>query len=111
MKEALEFFVENWYLITLFIFALILMIIKIIEFIGYPTKKKMETIKNVLLYYVTEAELELGGGTGAIKLSMVYEYFRQQFPHVVKWIPYEKFEDLVDEVLPSMRDILNKIDE
>lgn len=110
MKEALVFFLENWYLILLGICAFTLMVMKIIEFIGYPTSKKKELIKSVLLYYVTEAELELGGGTGAIKLSKVYDYFVQAFPHVVKWISYEEFDLLVQEVLPTMRELLEKKD-
>lgn len=106
MKEALTFFLENWHLILLGICAFILMVAKIVEFIGYPTSKKKEIIKNVLLYYVTEAELELGGGTGAIKLAKVYDYFVQAFPHVVKWISYEEFDNLVQEVLPTMKELL-----
>lgn len=103
---VLTFFSDNWYVITVAIFALILCIIKIVEFIGYPTKKKKEEIKNRLLYYVTAAELELGSGTGRLKLAQVYDYFCKVFPHTKKWFTIDKFSDLVDEVLPAMRDIL-----
>ena len=107
MLEIMEFILENWYLIVTCICAIILGVMKIIEFIGYPTEKKLQEIKNRLLSYVTDAELELGGKTGKLKLAQVYEYFCVAFPYTKKWFTYEQFEDLVDEVLPTMRDILD----
>lgn len=106
MLEKLNFFIDNWYIIATFICALILAITKIIEFIGYPTDKKREEIKHRLLAYVTEAELELGSSTGQLKLSTVYDYFCEAFPHAKKWISFDQFSDLVDEVLPTMREVL-----
>lgn len=108
MIEYMNFFVENWYVITTFICATILAIMKIVEFIGYPTEKKKQEIKERLLSYVTEAELELGSSTGQLKLSQVYDEFCSKFPYVKKWISFEEFGDMVDEVLPTMREILNK---
>ena len=106
--KYLEFFVENWYIITTAIFAMILMIAKIVEFVGYPTEKKKQEIRKRLLTYVTAAEFELGSKTGQIKLSQVYDEFCKNFPYVKKWISLEEFEDMVDDVLPTMREILEK---
>jgi len=106
MLEYLEFFAQNWYIIITFICALILGIIKIVEFIGYPTEKKVKEIKERLLIYVTNAEIELGSKTGKLKLSQVYDEFCTKFPYVKKWIPFDKFAAWVDEVLPTMREIL-----
>lgn len=107
MLENMKFFIDNWYVIATFICALILCIYKIIEFIGYPTEKKKNEIKDRLLFYVTEAELQLGSGTGRLKLAQVYDYFCDVFPYTKKWYTLEEFEDLVDEVLPTMREVLN----
>lgn len=110
MLELMQQFIDNWYIIFTFICALILLVAKIIEFIGYPTKKKVAEIKNRLLAYVTQAEIELGGGTGQLKLAQVYDEFCLRYPYVKKWISLEKFNELVKEVLPTMRDLLeNKI--
>lgn len=106
--EYIRLFIDNWYLIVTFICAIILAIIKIVEFIGYPTAKKKQEIKDRILSYVTRAELELGSKTGELKLSQVYDEFCLNFPYVKKWISYEKFSDMVIEVLPTMRDILEK---
>lgn len=108
MLEKLQFFIDNWYIILTFVCAMILFINKIIEFIGYPTEKKVSEIKERLLSYVTIAELELGGSTGELKLAQVYDYFCSTFPYTKKWISFEKFSKLVDEVLPTMRDVLSR---
>ena len=108
MLDKLNFFIENWYIIATFVCALILCVIKIIEFIGYPTEKKKEEIKKRLLSYVTAAELELGSNTGELKLAQVYDYFCTVFPHTKKWFTVEEFKSLVDEVLPTMREVLEK---
>lgn len=108
--EYIRFFAENWYILLTFISAMILAIIKIIEFIGYPTKKKISEIKDRLLIYVTEAELALGSETGKLKLSQVYDEFCKNFPYVKKWISLEKFNEMVKKVLPTMEELLKKSD-
>lgn len=106
MSTALEFIVANWSLVVAAICAIILAVVKIIQFISYPTEKKVAELKKRLLVWVTEAELEFGGDTGSIKLSEVYDMFCEAFPYMKKWFPLDKFEDLVDEVLVEMREIL-----
>lgn len=106
MLEYMKFFLDNWYIILTAIFALILAITKIVEFIGYPTEKKKAEIRSRLLIWATEAELELGSKTGRLKLSQVYDRFCEAFPYIKKWISLEDFEEMVDEVLPTMRDVL-----
>lgn len=108
MLEKMQFFSENWYVIVTFICAIILAVSKIIEFIGYPTAKKRKEILSRLLIYVTEAEMELGSKTGKLKLAQVYDYFCDAYPYTKKWFTYEQFDELVGEVLPEMRKILEK---
>lgn len=109
MLEKMNFFIENWYVIVTFICTLILAISMIIKFIGYPTEKKKAEIKERLLAYVTEAELSLGDKTGALKLAKVYDQFCEAFPETKKWISFEKFSSIVDEVLPKMREVLENM--
>lgn len=110
MLEKIMFMVDNWYIIFTFLCAAVLCIIRIVQFVGYPTERKKEEIKNRLLEYITQAELALGSGTGELKLAQVYNYFCEAYPYTKKWFTLEQFNDLVDEVLPTMRDILKNID-
>ena len=109
MMNYINIFVENWYLIATAICAAILCVMKIVEFVGYPTEKKKEEIRARLLEYVTQAEIELGSGTGQLKLAQAYDYFCKAFPYTKKWFTLEQFSDLVDEVLPTMREVLDKV--
>lgn len=65
-------------------------------------------IKEWLLYAVTEAEKELGGGTGQLKLRQVYDLFVQRFPAVAAVISFDTFSGWVDEALEQMREMLAK---
>ena len=51
---------------------------------------------------VTEAEAELGSGTGQLKLRAVYEMAVKTFPWVEKFIAFETFSTWVDEALEWM---------
>ena len=57
---------------------------------------------------VTEAEKELGSGTGQLKLRYVYDLFLQRFPAVAKRISFETFSYWVDRALIDMREMLSK---
>jgi hypothetical protein len=68
-------------------------------------KKKIEVW---LLQAVIQAEKQLGSGTGKVKLSFVYDMFLTRFPVVSKLISFNTFSSLVDEVLVTMRELLEK---
>ena len=55
---------------------------------------------------VTEAEKELGGGTGKLKLRQVYDLFVTRFPWLAKIVSFELFSDMVDDALDEMREML-----
>ena len=63
-------------------------------------------IKQWLLFIVIEAEKELGGGTGAVKLRFVYDKFIKRFKFMSKIISFEMFSQLVDESLKIMREMI-----
>lgn len=66
-------------------------------------EKQIEMIKQWLLFIVIEAEKELGGGTGAVKLRFVYDKFIERFKFMSKIITFEQFSSLVDEALEVMK--------
>lgn len=71
-----------------------------------PTKSQIAKVKEWLLYAVTMAESEFGGGTGTIKLRYVYDLFVGKFPWLAKMISFEMFSGLVDEALVDMKKML-----
>ena len=73
-----------------------------------PSAEQREKVKEWLLLAVTEAEKELGSGTGQLKLRYVYDLFLQRFPAVAKRISFETFSYWVDRALIDMREMLNK---
>ena len=59
-----------------------------------------------MLFAVAEAEKELGSKTGQLKLRYVYDMFVSKFPYLVKFISFEYFSTLVDDVLVKFRKML-----
>lgn len=72
-------------------------------FLKLSKEKQIEMIKQWLLFIVIEAEKELGGGTGAVKLRFVYDKFINRFKFMSKLITFEMFSKMVDESLEVMR--------
>lgn len=60
-------------------------------------------VKRWLEYAVSEAESQLGSGTGQLKLRKVYDWFITQFPFFSKILPFSVFSKLVDAALVWMR--------
>lgn len=102
--------INNWPVIVAGIAVIGAAITAAVRFIGLPTEKQLAKVKEWLLYAVTNAESELGGGTGKLKLRMVYDLFVQRFPWLVRLVSFEMFSGLVDEALDQMRDMLENND-
>lgn len=102
----MEFIVNYWYLILVAIAVIAVCGGMIYKFFKMPTKEQLQKVKEWLLYAVTEAEKELGSGTGQIKLRYVYDMFIAKFPYLAKIISFEYFSILVDEVLDNFRGML-----
>ena len=75
-------------------------------FLKLSKEKQIEMIKQWLLFIVIEAEKELGGGTGAVKLRFVYDKFIKRFKFASKFITFEQFSALVDDALEAMRHMI-----
>ena len=106
--EKFTFCIENWYLVVALMAATCVIGVGIGRFLNLPTSAQIGKVKEWLLYAVTEAEKELGGGTGQLKLRQVYDLFVQRFPAVAAVISFDTFSVWVDEALEQMREMLAK---
>lgn len=102
----MKFLVENWYIIVALLAVLECVIYAGYRFLKLPTKAQVEKVKEWLLWAVTNAEKELGGGTGKLKLRQVYDLFVQRFPSVAMAVSFDTFSQWVDEALTEMRKML-----
>ena len=102
----MEFIIDNWFVILAIIALAVMAAVFVWRFGSLPTEGQIAKVKEWLLWAVTQAEIDLGGGTGRLKLRQVYDLFVQRFPWLVKLITFEQFSALVDEALDEMRDML-----
>ena len=79
----------------------------IVNFCKAGQAQQIQMISEWLLLAVVQAEKELGGGTGEIKLRYVYDKFIQKFDKMAKVISFEQFSSMVDVALDKMRDMLS----
>jgi hypothetical protein len=104
----MTWFIENWYIVIGVLAVLVAGGFAIYKFAGLPTKEQIKKIKELLLYWVTEAETQLGSGTGVLKLRYVYDLFTTKFPVVAKIISFETFSIWVNEALDQMEKLLEE---
>lgn len=90
------------------IVIIIALVTIVINFINLPKADKIKNVKEWLKWAVIEAEKALGGGTGQIKLRMVYDMAIKQFPWLVQLISFDTFSAWVDEALIWMEEQLSK---
>lgn len=79
----------------------------VITFLRMGQQQQMKMISEWLLLAVVQAEKELGGGTGEIKLRYVYDKFIQKFGKMAMIISFEQFSSMVDVALDKMRNMLS----
>ena len=91
--------------ITLGIIVAIVLIAIILIVLAIKQPKK---VKEWLLYAVTLAEKDLGGGTGKIKLRKVYDMFVEKYPVVSFLVSFETFSKWVDVALNKMNEMLKE---
>lgn len=94
---------ENLLIALIIIAGLCIAGIALIWFLRLSKQQQIEMLKQWLILAVTQAEKELGGGTGAVKLRYVYDLFIKRFKFLSKVITFEQFSALVDEALEVMR--------
>lgn len=102
----MKWIIDNWSLLVVTVCACVAIVIYVKKFTGMPSEEQVAKIKEWLLWAVIQAEKDLGGGTGALKLRYVYDLFVTTFPDVAKIISFELFSKWVDEVLVQMKHLL-----
>ncbi len=98
---------EYWPVIVAFICGVAAALLFAVKFSKEPTERKIQMIKEWLLFAVIQAEKELGDGTGQIKLRYVWDMFIKTFPALAPIVPFDVFSKLVDEALVQMRHLLD----
>ena len=95
----MEWLINNWYLIVAAGSVIGAAVFAVRKFLGLPTDQQIENLKEWLKWAVTEAEKELGSGTGQLKLRRVYDLALAKFPWIARLVPFEEFSMWVDEAL------------
>lgn len=104
----MEMLVKYWFLLIALLAVVYFVAYGIFQFIKWPKETKVKNIKEWLKWAVVKAEKELGGGTGQLKLRMVYNMAVEKFPFIVKLVTFDQFSDWVDDALIWMRIQLEK---
>ena len=107
-ENTVKFFIDNWYIILAALAVLAAAGIAVYRYFKLPSEEQLEKVRQWLLKAVTEAERELGGGTGQLKLRTVYDAFLTKFPWLAPVISFSTFSGLVDDALAEMRTMLEK---
>lgn len=102
----MEYIVENWFVIVGLMAVAAGTGYTAYVFTKMPSDKQLKKVEEWLLYAVTEAEHELGSGTGQIKLRYVYDMFVSRFTWLAKTITFESFSLMVDDALKQMEKML-----
>jgi hypothetical protein len=88
----MNYIVENWYIVVgLLALCVALFYVRLTD------------VQEWLLGVVTEAEKQLGSGTGQLKLRQVYDKFLEKFPLLSVLVPFKMFAEMVDKALERMR--------
>ena len=102
----MSFITENFLAIIVTVGVVFAAGFYIVEFWKKTKDAQISNVKEWLLYAVTLAEKELGGGTGELKLRYVYDMFVAKFVWLGKIISFDMFSEMVDEVLERMNHLL-----
>lgn len=98
--------IDYWAIILALIVMLAFIVIAIINFMQKPSAIQIANIKEWLRFAVTEAERDLGSGTGQLKLRKVYDMALSKYPLLIRFVRFEQFSEWVDDALKWMREQL-----
>lgn len=88
--------------------ALAALLIVIALVILLQTKFKKQAAE-ILLYLVTQAEAQLGGGTGQLKYSAVTMWLYEQLPGIARLLlPARVIDKLIEEAVEHMKTYLKE---
>ena len=102
----MNFIINNWYIILALAAVLGMAAWYVYRYFNLPSEAQLAKVREWLLWAVTEAEKELGGGTGKLKLRQVYDLFVTRFPWLARIVPFDLFSSMADDALEDMREML-----
>lgn len=104
----MNWLVENWYLIVAAVALIGAAVAVAYRFLGQPSEKQVEKIKEWLIWACIEAERGLQSGTGQLKLRQVYDMFCAvpAFGWVARIISFDTFSGWVTEALATVKRML-----
>ena len=101
--DILNFIARNFLPLVAIIGAIVLVVLKAIDFVKRPTDEQIQSLQEWLKGQVAEAEKTLGGGTGELKLRTVYDAAITKFPWVATYLTFDQFNNLVMIALDWMQ--------
>lgn len=104
----MEMMIHNWYIWFALACVVLVSVLILYRFLKMPTAEQLDNVREWLLFAVTQAEAELGSGTGKLKLRQVYDQFVERFPALALMISFQTFSEMVDDALVEMREMLAK---
>lgn len=107
-KIIMEWLIENWFLIVALLSCGVVVVCFVFRFLGMPTEKQKEKVKEWLIWACIEAERALQSGTGQLKLREVWNMFCAvpAFTWVARIVSFEQFSEWVSDALLTMKEML-----
>ena len=102
----IDFIANNWFYIIILVAIFVVVIRLAYQIIKDPSSVDLSKVQEWLLWAVMQAEKQLGGGTGQLKLRYVYDMFIARFPTVSKILTFEAFSIMVDIALAKLNEML-----
>lgn len=103
----IDFIANNWFYIIILVAIFVVIIRLTYQIIKDPSSVDLSKVQEWLLWAVMQAEKQLGGGTGQLKLRYVYDMFIARFPTVSKILTFEAFSIMVDIALAKLNEMLS----
>lgn len=95
--------VDNWALLLAAVAIIGWGISGIYSFVNLPTASQIVKVSEWCVWIVTQAEIELGSGTGKLKMRWVYDKFLVTFPWLAKVITFDMFQSIVEQALEEAK--------
>ncbi len=106
--NILNWLIENWFLIVIFLCFFGKSIINTINFLLMEPNKRLLFIRENILNLVLKAEEQLGSKTGELKLKLVINSFYKKYPIAKLIISETKLIEVIEESVTEMKNTLKK---
>ena len=101
----IQFITQNWLPIVAIIVALLVILVLVLLWRnGYK-----EQVAQILLYLVTQAEMQFGGGTGTLKFAAVSTWIYEKLPWFIKiFFSKTQIDLMIEEAVTAMKGYLEE---